>query len=95
MYFTVFLIIFLASSGNAIDPLEERMTKMEEKMNAFLMRMTEDIRAIITQISIETDENGNDDTDDITPRINTPLNDTNLEERVRRWNFRWRMFKRK
>ena len=44
------MIIFLSSSGNAIDPLEERMTKMEKKMNAFIsrmenamMRMTEEI----------------------------------------------------
>ena len=89
MYFTVCLIIFLSSSGNAIDPLQERMTKMEKKMNAFIssmenamMRMTEEIRTIQIQNTIETEEHGNDDTDDITPRINTPLNDTNLEERV-------------
>ena len=94
MYFTTCLILFLASCGNAADPLEDRMTKMEEKMNTFIsrmenamMKMTEEIQAIKTQISNETGENGNDDTDDITPRINTPLNDTNLEERVQALEF--------
>ena len=70
------------------------MTKMEKKMNAFIsrmenamMRMTEEIRAIQIQNTIETEENGNDDTDDIRPIINIPLNDTNLEERVQALEF--------
>ena len=94
MYFTVYLILFLVSSGSAGDPLEERMTKMEKKMNAFIsrmenamMRMTEEIRAIQIQNTIENEEHGNDDTDDITPIINIPLNDTNLEERVQAMEF--------
>ena len=52
------------------------------------MRMTEEIRAIQIQNTIETEEHGNDDTEDITPRINTSLNDMNLEERVQALEFK-------
>ena len=90
MYFTFCLTVFLAIGVVAVDPLEEKITRMEENMNVLMswieesfMKMTGEIQIIKTQNAIEIDEHTTgDDTHSISPRIDTPLNDKNLEERI-------------
>ena len=90
MYFAVCLTVFLASRGVAVDPLEERITRMEDNMNGLmswiqeaLMRMTEEIQIIKTQSTIEIEEHVNiEDITSISPTIATQLKDKTLEERL-------------
>ena len=90
MYFAVCLMVFLASRGLAFDPLEERITRMEENMNVLMswieesfMKMTEEIQIMKTQNVVEIDDYVNDDDpNSLSSRIETPLNDKNLEERI-------------
>ena len=67
MYFAVYLMLFLAGAV-AVDSLEERISRIEEKMNEFtsrveeaLVNMGEDIRALQRKNTIESDENSSDD----------------------------------
>ena len=90
MYFAVCLMVFLASRGVAVDPLEERITRIEENMNKLMswieksfMKMTAEIQIMKTQNAVKFDEHVNDDDiHSVSPRIDQPLNVTNLEERI-------------
>ena len=50
MYFSTCIILLLATSLNAKDPLEERMVRMEEKM----AEMSISLQAILTKMEKET-----------------------------------------
>ena len=90
MYFAVCLTVFLASGLVAVDPLEERITRIEENMNGLMswieesfMKMMAEIQIMKTQNVVEIDEYVNDDDpNSLSPRIETPLNDKNLEEHI-------------
>ena len=63
MHFTICITLLMAGSGIAVDPFEERMTKMEGKIIAFtssmevaMMRMREELETIKTQITIKTED---------------------------------------
>ena len=68
MYFAFCLTVFLATGVVTVDPLEERITRIEENMNKLMswieesfMKMTEEIQIIKAQNAIEIDEHVNDD----------------------------------
>ena len=83
-------MVFLASRGVAVDPLEERITRIEENMKKLMswieesfMKMTAEIHIMKTQNAVKIDEHvHDDDIHSVSPRIDQPLNVTNLEERI-------------
>ena len=85
MYIILCITLFLANSGFAIDPLEDKMTKMEEMMSELSVKV-EALTKMVEEINnrFPTGINGSvkDNAGIIASEKNTPLNDTNLEERV-------------
>ena len=85
MYIILYITIFLANSGIAIDPLEDKMAKMEEMMSELSMKveaLTKMVEEINNRFPTGIDGSIKDNAEIIASEKAIPLNDTNLEERV-------------
>ena len=85
MYIILCITLFLANSGIAIDPLEDKMTKLEEMMSELSVKveaLTKMMEEINNRFPTRIDGSIMDNAGMIGSETDTLLNDTNLEERV-------------